>query len=69
MAAFIGPGPRVSAVRLAQRHAGCIVLHVTACNQEDLYQAMDWLASQHHHGEHTVFAPRDADHTHVDAEN
>ncbi len=61
MAALIGQGSRLSAVRLAQRHAVCNILNLNAFNEDDLYQAMDWLASQQHTIEHALFAHRYAD--------
>ena len=61
MAALIGQGSRLSAVRLAQRHAVCDVLKLKAFNEDDLYQAMDWLASQQNHIEQSLFAHRYAD--------
>ncbi len=61
MAALIGQGSRLSAVRLAQRHAVCDVLNLKAFNEDDLYLAMDWLASQQHHIERSLFAHRYAE--------
>lgn len=61
MAALIGQGSRLSAVRLAQRHAVCAVLNLKAFNEDDLYQAMDWLASRQHNVEQSLFASRYAE--------
>jgi transposase len=58
MAALIGQGSRLSAVRLAQRHAVCDVLKLKAFNEDDLYQAMDWLASRQHTVEQFLFTQR-----------
>lgn len=58
MAALIGQGSRLSAVRLAQRHAVCDVVKLTTFNEDDLYQAMDWLASRQHNVEQSLFAWR-----------
>ena len=44
-ATLLDPGSRLSAVRLAQGHAGGDVLGLEAFCEDDLYQAMDWLAS------------------------
>jgi transposase len=61
MAALIGQGSRLSAVRLAQRHAVCDVLNLDAFNEDDLYQAMDWLASRQNHIEHSLCTHRYAE--------
>jgi transposase len=61
MAALIGQGSRLSAVRLAQRHAVCDVLKLPSFNEDDLYQAMDWLASRQHKVEKSLFGHRYAD--------
>jgi transposase len=61
MAALIGQGSRLSAVRLAQGHAVCDVLTLEAFNEDDLYQAMDWLAARQHNVEQSLFAQRYAD--------
>jgi len=46
LASVIAQGSRLSAVRLAQQHAVCDRLGLEAFNEEDLYQAMDWLDEQ-----------------------
>jgi transposase len=61
IAALIGQGSRLSAVRLAQRHAACDVLNLNAFTEDDLYDAMDWLASHQHSIEQALFAHRYAD--------
>jgi transposase len=61
MATLIGAGSRLSAVRLAQRHAVCDVLTLEAFNEDDLYQTMDWLASRQHIVEKRLFAHRYAE--------
>jgi transposase len=58
MAALIGQGSRLSAVRLAQRHAVCDVLKLNAFNEDDLYAAMDWLASRQDKIEQSLFNQR-----------
>ncbi|HZA29710.1 MAG TPA: IS1634 family transposase, partial [Gammaproteobacteria bacterium] len=49
---------RLSAVRLAQQHAVCDLLGLEAFNEEDLYQAMDWLDEQQPALEETWFTHR-----------
>jgi len=44
IARIIDQGSRLSSVRLAQRHAACDVLDLDKFNEDDLYQALDWLA-------------------------
>ncbi len=61
MASLIGSGSRLSAVRLAQRHAACDVLNLESFNEDDLYQAMDWLTSAQHSIEQALFLHRYAD--------
>jgi transposase len=58
MAALIGQSSRLSAVRLAQRHAACDILKLDAFHEDDLYHAMDWLASRQARVEKTLFARR-----------
>lgn len=60
-AVIMEQGSRLSAVRLAQRHAVCDLLNLDAFTEDDLYAAMDWLESRqakiekrlfdHRHGE------------------
>lgn len=51
-ATLIEQGSRLSAVRLAQRHAVCDILNLERFNEDDLYQAMDWLAQRQNDIEH-----------------
>jgi transposase len=57
-ATIIEQGSRLSAVRLAQRHAVCDILHLDSFNEEDLYQAMDWLAERQSAIEQALFSHR-----------
>ena len=45
-ATLIAQGSRLSAVRLAQRHAVCDRLPLNSFHEDHLYAAMDWLAEQ-----------------------
>lgn len=56
MANVIEPGSRLSAVRLAQRHAVCDVLGLGDFCEDDLYLAMDWLAERQAKIEASLFA-------------
>lgn len=58
MAALIGQSSRLSAVRLAQRHAVCDILNLGAFHEDDLYHAMDWLASRQQRIEQVLFTHR-----------
>jgi transposase len=58
LATVIEQGSRLSAVRLAQRHAVCDVLNLESFNEDDLYQAMDWLAERQGDIEQTLFNHR-----------
>ncbi|MGA1824710.1 MAG: IS1634 family transposase, partial [bacterium] len=42
IATLIEQGSRLSATRLAQRHAACDILNLDSFNEDDLYKAMDW---------------------------
>lgn len=46
MARVIDQGSRLSAVRLAGRHAVCDVLSLTKFDEDDLYDNLDWLCKQ-----------------------
>ena len=46
IARVIDQGSRLSAVRLAGMHAVCDVLGLETCNEEDLYENLDWLCAQ-----------------------
>ena len=43
LATVIEQESRLSATRMAQRHAVCDILHLDTFNEDDLYKAMDWL--------------------------
>jgi transposase len=57
-ACVIEQGSRLSAVRLAQRHAACDILHCEAFTEDDLYKAMDWLALRQERIEKKLFHHR-----------
>lgn len=46
IARVIEQGSRLSAVRLAARHAACDILDLEAFNEENLYQNLDWLCEK-----------------------
>ena len=58
LASVIAPGSRLSAVRLAQQHAACDVLQLETFNEDDLYQALDWLAAHQPAIEEVLFTHR-----------
>lgn len=58
LATVIEQGSRLSAVRLAQRHAVCDILNLDSFNEDDLYQAMDWLVERQGDIEQTLFNHR-----------
>ncbi len=58
LATVLEQGSRLSAVRLAQRHAVCDILNLDHFNEDDLYHAMDWLAERQGDIEHTLFNHR-----------
>ena len=58
LATVIEQGSRLCAVRLAQRHAVCDILKLDRFNEDDLYQAMDWLAQRQSDIELTLFNQR-----------
>jgi transposase len=58
LASVIAQGSRLSAVRLAQQHAVCDLLGLEAFNEDDLYQAMDWLDEQQPALEEALFTHR-----------
>lgn len=43
IARVLDQGSRLSAVRLAQRHAACDILNLEAFNEDDLYSNLEWL--------------------------
>ena len=61
MAAAIEQGSRLSAVRLAQRHQVCDIVGLDGFNEEDLYQAMDWLEQKQSRIEDILFQYRYGD--------
>ena len=58
LASVIAQGSRLSAVRLAQQHAVCDLLSLEAFNEDDLYQAMDWLDARQSTIEAALFSHR-----------
>jgi transposase len=57
-ATVIEQGSRLSAVRLAQRHAVCDILQLDSFHEEDWYQAMDGLAERQSAIEQALFSHR-----------
>ena len=45
LARLIDQGSRLSAVRLAERHAACDILGLETFNEDHLYQNLSWLAA------------------------
>ena len=58
IARVIDQGSRLSAVRLAMSHAACDVLGLDACDEEALYENLDWLAGAQARREERLFAQR-----------
>lgn len=58
LASVIAQGSRLSAVRLAQQHAACDVLQLETFNEDDLYQALDWLDAHQPAIEEVLFTHR-----------
>lgn len=58
IAAVIGSVSRLSAVRLAQRHAACDVLGLDSFCEDDLYDSLDWLAAKQPLIEQSLFRSR-----------
>ena len=58
IAALIGSVSRLSATRLAQRHAACDLLGLADFDEDDLYGALDWLADNQGSIEGRLFAGR-----------
>lgn len=54
-ARLLGKGSRLSAVRLMQKHAGCDVLGLDSFNEDDLYEALDWLQQKQASIENELF--------------
>lgn len=46
IARVIDQGSRLSAVRLAGGHAACDILNLSAFNEDDLYENLDWLCTK-----------------------
>jgi len=55
MACVISPGSRLSATRLAQKHHICNILGLDSFTENDLYEAMDWLAMEQQNIEKSLF--------------
>ena len=63
MARVLAQGSRLSAVRLAQTHAACEVLHLTrGFDENDLYDNLTWLADHQATIERRLFTTRRGDH-------
>jgi Transposase DDE domain len=63
IARVIDQGSRLSAVRLAQTHAACEVLHMTrGFDENDLYDNLAWLADHQATIERRLFTTRRGDH-------
>jgi hypothetical protein len=58
IATLIEQGSRLSATRLAQRHAACDILNLDSFNEDDLYKAMDWLQERQQKIEKSLFNKR-----------
>jgi len=58
LASVIAQGSRLSAVRLAQQHAACDILQLETFNEDDLYQALDWLDAHQPAIEEVLFTHR-----------
>lgn len=62
IARLIDQGSRLSAVRLAGNHAACEVLGLDTFNEDDLYDAMDWLYDHKEAIEQRLFRRWQKDH-------
>ena len=58
LARLIEPGSRLANVRLAQRHAAVDILSLEDFNEDDLYDAMDWIGSRQRMIEKRLFNSR-----------
>ena len=58
LARVIDQGSRLSAVRLAQRHALCELLGIQKLDEDDLYDNLGWLSTQQEAIEQRLFAGR-----------
>ncbi|HUU41429.1 MAG TPA: IS1634 family transposase [Desulfatiglandales bacterium] len=61
LASVIEQGSRLSATRMAKRHAVCDILQLDSFCEDDLYQAMDWLNDNQQGIEKSLFTHRYAD--------
>jgi transposase len=61
LACVIEQGSRLSATRLAKRHAVCDILGLDSFCEDDLYEAMDWLSDRQQKIEKSLFTQRYAD--------
>lgn len=58
-ATIIEQGSRLSATRLATRHAACDILNIpNGFNEDDLYKTMDWLEEKQSDIEHKLFGQK-----------
>ncbi|MDQ1274809.1 MAG: hypothetical protein QG610_381 [Euryarchaeota archaeon] len=58
LATVIEQGSRLSATRMAQRHAVCDILNLDSFCEDDLYKAMDWLHGHQQQIEKNLFTKR-----------
>lgn len=58
LARIIEPGSRMANVRLAQRHSAIDILGMENFNEDDLYDAMDWIESNQRSIEKRLFSSR-----------
>ena len=58
LARLIDQGSRLSAVRLAERHAACDILGLETFNEDHLYQNLSWLAAHQEEIEQRLFRRR-----------
>ena len=58
LARFIDQGSRLSAVRLAERHAACDILGLDSFNEDHLYNNLAWLSGQQEVIEKRLFRER-----------
>jgi transposase len=61
LASVIEQGSRLSATRMAKRHAACDILQIDSFCEDDLYEAMDWLHDHQQRIEKSLFTHRYAD--------
>lgn len=58
LARVIGQGSRLSAARLARRHAACEILGLSDFDENDLYKDLDWLDKRQARIENALFRAR-----------